>query len=335
MPPARPLLVLTLAVLAAHLLVLRPPIEALPPAPRPPSAFVIRTVAAPDPVVPAPPGPAEAPRAAEPPPPPRTRPSVAPGAPRRPQAAAVVATAREPERPAAAPLPEPVTPPSAAPQPAAPMGPVIVPGSVRLQYRVEVRRGSLSLEAHSELRWRQDGESYEARLEVSAPLVRTRTQHSTGRITAEGLAPLRFSDKGRSEEAAHFDREQRKLTFSSNRPDAPLLPGAQDRLSVLLQLGALVAGAPAKFTPGTRVTLQTAGTRDAEPWEFVVEGDEQLQLPGGTLLARKLTRSPRKEYDLKVELWLAPGMDYVPVRLRLTQPNGDSVDQQWSSTDRG
>ena len=51
--------------------------------------------------------------------------------------------------------------------------------------------------------------------------------------------------------------------------------------------------------------------------------------------ALKLTRSPRKEFDQKVELWLAPGMDYVPVRLRLTQPNGDSVDQQWSSTDRG
>ena len=49
----------------------------------------------------------------------------------------------------------------------------------------------------------------------------------------------------------------------------------------------------------------------------------------------KLTRNPRKEFDIKVELWLAPGMDYVPVRLRLTQPNGDWLDQQWSSTDRG
>jgi len=27
-------------------------------------------------------------------------------------------------------------------------------------------------------------------------------------------------------------------------------------------------------------------------------------------------------------------MDYAPVRLRLTQPNGDWVDQQWSSTDK-
>ena len=57
---------------------------------------------------------------------------------------------------------------------------------------------------------------------------------------------------------------------------------------------------------------------------------------GSTLdWAVRLTRAPRKEYDVKVELWLAPGAAYAPVRLRLTQPNGDWVDQQWSSTDRG
>jgi hypothetical protein len=206
---------------------------------------------------------------------------------------------------------------------------------VRLQYKVRMQRGGLTLDGHGELRWRHDGQTYEARLELSAPLVRSRLQHSAGRITAEGLAPQRFADRGRSEEATHFDRDQGKLSFSSNRPDAPLLPGTQDRLSVLMQVAALVAGAPEKFPPATSITIQTAGTREAEPWTFVVEGPEQLQLPGGRVPAIKLTRSPRKEFDLKVELWLAPGMDYVPVRLRLTQPNGDSVDQQWSSTDRG
>jgi hypothetical protein len=66
-----------------------------------------------------------------------------------------------------------------------------------------------------------------------------------------------------------------------------------------------------------------------------VEGLEDLQLPGGPVEAIKLQRNPRKEFDQKVELWLAPRMDYAPVRLRLTSPNGDSVDQRWSSTDRG
>ena len=65
-----------------------------------------------------------------------------------------------------------------------------------------------------------------------------------------------------------------------------------------------------------------------------MEGDEALDLPGGRVATRKLVRQPRGEYDVRLELWLATGMDYVPVRLRLTQPNGDFVDQQWSSTDR-
>jgi len=212
---------------------------------------------------------------------------------------------------------------------------VSVPGSVTLRYAVTAFTRDTRWHGQGQLQWRHDGAAYEARLDVSALLLPTRTQTSTGRVTPQGLAPLRFSDKSRSEQAAHFRRAEGKISFSSNQPDAPLMPGAQDRLSVLLQLGALVGGAPARFPPGTTIAIQTAGTREADIWLFGMEGPEELELPGGRVRALKLTRTPRKEYDTKVELWLAPGMDYVPVRLRLTQPNGDWADQQWSSTDRG
>lgn len=342
MAPAKPLLALTVAVLAVHALLLRPAHQAVHISASPARTFVTRTVEA---------RPAEAA-----PVPVRfahavvTEPTEKP-VPRAPVATMPRPVARAsalPDRPAAihaldatdvaavaASSASNAASPASAAQPSRPHTAVAIPGPVRLQYKVQMHRGALTLDGHGDLRWRHDGQTYEARLELSAPLVRSRTQLSTGRVTAEGLAPLRFSDKHRSEEAAHFDREQGKVSFSSNRPDAPLLPGMQDRLSVLLQLSALVAGAPARYPPGTSITIQTAGTHDAEPWVFMVEGPEQLQLPGGKVPALKLMRSPRKEYDLKVELWLAPGMDYVPVRLRLTQPNGDSVDQQWSSTDRG
>jgi hypothetical protein len=210
-----------------------------------------------------------------------------------------------------------------------------VPAPVRLRYQVTASTRMMTLHGESELRWRHDGQTYEAQLEVSAPLLPSRRQTSTGAITADGLAPQRFSDKARSEEAAHFQRDKGVVTFSSNRADAQLMPRAQDRLSVLLQLGALVAGKPGKFPPSSTISIQTASTRDAEDWHFTVEGEEQLQLPGGTVPALKLTRNPRKEFDQKLELWLGTGMDYVPVRLRLTQPNGDWVDQRWSSTDKG
>ena len=96
---------------------------------------------------------------------------------------------------------------------------------MRLHYKVSAQSRSLLWHGAGELLWRHDGERYDAKLEVSAPLLPTRIQQSTGSITADGLAPLRFSDKSRSEQAAHFQRDEGKVSFSSNRPDAPLLPG--------------------------------------------------------------------------------------------------------------
>ena len=95
------------------------------------------------------------------------------------------------------------------------------------------------------------------------------------------------------------------------------------------------AGEPARFAPGTQIAIPTASTREAEDWLFRVEGEEELDLPGGRMRALKLERLPRREFDQKVELWLAPGRDYAPVRLRLTNPDGGTVDQRWASTDRG
>ena len=84
-------------------------------------------------------------------------------------------------------------------------------------------------------------------------------QTSSGRITGDGLAPTRFLDKSRSERAAHFEPDKGKITFSANTPDAPWQPGAQDRVSVFVQLASLLAGDPAKYPPGSSISLYTAG----------------------------------------------------------------------------
>jgi hypothetical protein len=47
----------------------------------------------------------------------------------------------------------------------------------------------------------------------------------------------------------------------------------------------------------------------------------------------KLERLPRDPYDQKVEVWLSPQLAYLPVRIRITDANGDYVDQQWHATE--
>jgi Protein of unknown function (DUF3108) len=207
-------------------------------------------------------------------------------------------------------------------------GPVVIAAPVRLQYEVSGEARGLTYSARAELLWQHDGTDYDARMSVSAFLVGSRTQRSTGRITPQGLAPQRFLDKSRSEQAAHFERDKNRITFSANTPEAVLLPGAQDRLSLFLQVGALLAGEPARFVPGSRLTVQTASAREAESWLFTVEAAESLTMAGQTLHTLKLVRSPRREYDSRVEAWFAPEMAFLPVRMRITQASGDFVDQQ-------
>lgn len=204
-----------------------------------------------------------------------------------------------------------------------------LPGSTRLNYKVDANKFPYSL--NSELLWQQDGESYELRLEFSA-FGQARVQTSRGQLTPDGLAPIRFSDKYRSELAAHFDRTQGKVTFSANSPDAPLLAGAQDRLSILVQLAAMIAGEPDRYRQATTITIQTIGPRNADTWLFTVGGPETLALPGGEQPTLKLVRNPRQEFDQKVELWLAPALGYLPARLRITEHNGDFIDQKWLAT---
>jgi len=208
-----------------------------------------------------------------------------------------------------------------------------VPAPIRLKFDATGMRGKLRYSAFGELAWLHDGASYEARLQLSAFLVGSRVLTSTGTLTTTGLAPKRYGDKFRSETAAHFERDRGRVVFSANTPEAVLLPGAQDQLSVFLQLAAMLAAEPQRYPPGSTISMQTVGTRIAEPWTFTVDAAETLALPGGEQQSLRLTRLPRREYDQKVEIWLAPALAYLPARIRITQSNGDFIDQQWRSTE--
>lgn len=225
--------------------------------------------------------------------------------------------------------PMPASPPAAASrsEPDDPQAPASPPASAQLNYEVTGRVKGANYSASARLDWRLDGDTYDARMEVRLFLLGSRVQTSTGRTNEHGLLPERFTDKSRSERAAHFDHVGQQIRFSANTPDVALQPGAQDRLSVFLQLAAMLNANPGGFRPGQTVALQVAGTGGADIWRFQVGEVETLTLPAGDLPALHLVREPRQEYDTRVDVWLAPGLAHLPVRLRVTQHSGDSVDQ--------
>ncbi|MGJ7604272.1 DUF3108 domain-containing protein [Variovorax sp. LT1R20] len=365
-PSWRVLVGLTLAVALVHLLVLGVAPMAIGPEPSPlANKFITRTIVIAPPAAdkPAAPAPAAAPVEAKPaapakprrpraPTPPKPKPYPEPDAssqpaPETPDLTAQVATdsgATPPEAPASAPAPE-AAPAAAGAGSGTPGGTAAagseasgtiagtqalrIPGSVTLDFEATGQTGaSPQRGVFGELVWLQDGSRYDGRLTLKAVFFTLLNWHSTGKIGPSGLEPERYSESRKAEVASHFVRDQGQIIFSNNAPSVPLQPGAQDRMSVMMQLGGLLAASPDRYPAGTRISVQTVGVRDGDVWVFVVGDEEKLQLPAGEYTARKLTRTPRKEFDRRLELWLAPKYGYLPVRIKQTEANGDFADAQ-------
>ena len=333
---------LALAVLAVHALLLKGVLDALEakgrgPLPRPAATLQVRTLLRTSP------GRADAAIVAAAPPatPLQAAPQAAPVTPARrpatPRDAAPLPATQDtlpppaPTAPERAPSRQPTTPDAArAPADAPVTGAVPVTASVDLPvYRTlvppafafgyELKRGVAS--GSGELRWQPEGDHYRARLAGSAGDAALLAWDSVGGFDDAGIAPQRYTDRrrDRSTQAANFRRDAGKVTFSGPAVEHPLPPGAQDRLSWMLQLAAIAAAEPALVGPGGRVSFLVVGARgDADVWTFVHGGEETLVLPVGSATTVRLLRLPGRAYDTRAEVWLDPARHYLPVRARLS-----------------
>ena len=219
----------------------------------------------------------------------------------------------------------------ASPIAAASVAPAAVGGDTVPVYRTELppalalryvmQRGALR--GTAELSWRPAADHYMLRLQAQVAGLTLLTQVSTGGFDAAGLAPLRFTDQRvrRGTKAANFQREAGKITFSGPSTEFALSDGAQDRLSWMVQLGAIVAAEPGLRAAGSKVVLVVVGANgDAGVWAFDCLGVEPVATGAGSVDALKFVREPREPYDTQVQVWLDAAQHYFPVRA--TQKSG-------------
>jgi hypothetical protein len=206
-----------------------------------------------------------------------------------------------------------------------------VPPSADLRYSIQARQKGMSLKGDAQIRWRAANGRYSMSNETHAMLLGTILEEkSEGAIDAYGLAPASFMQQRYRKPAARasFDRKAGVIRFSDSAKTYPIKGGEQDRGSAVWQLMAIARAAPAKFKAGTSWTFLVAGPRDADPWTFKVIGQEKIRAPQGELAAVHIQKSPPPDSrDQQIDIWLAPSLDWLPVRLRYTEGNGDTIEQ--------
>ncbi|BAO85202.1 DUF3108 domain-containing protein [Caballeronia cordobensis] len=183
------------------------------------------------------------------------------------------------------------------------------------------------------IHWINDGQHYEMVVSIPVPFVGPFVYSSKGHLDGFGIAPEQYSEQRgrRAADIAIFNRETKQIVYTKTPQSQPLADGAQDRFSVVMQLASLVRGAPDKYKPGVTRQFSVADNDSNEIWPIETVGDETVQARGGFTTARHFTRLPRKEGDRrKLDIWLAPSIGWLPVRILQTEPNGMQIELLWA-----
>ena len=231
---------------------------------------------------------------------------------------------------AAPPATEPVAAASAAPAASSP-GPgdapflASWPSDTRLTYKLG---GNYRGELHGSARvlWQRAGTRYHTAVEMSAGLLASLSFTSQGDITEGGLKPEVYEENVRGRRRGVRIGEDVRLNNGDRiaRPEA-----VQDTASQFVELGHRFSTGQVKLVPGAQVNFSMARPGGIDEWTYDVIGEETLHLPRlGPVPTLHLKPRPlsKPRGPISAEIWYAPSLQYLPVRIRITQGNDNYID---------
>ncbi|MDB5819300.1 MAG: hypothetical protein JWQ11_2940 [Rhizobacter sp.] len=192
----------------------------------------------------------------------------------------------------------------------------------------------------AKVEWVKAGSRYQVHLDVTigpdfAPII-YRRMSSDGEITPAGLSPRRYD-----EETKVVFRDVRRNTVILDRDHVTLpdgsrhdrRPNMQDQASQFVQLTYLFSTRPGLLATGRMIDLPLALPRKIDDWQYEVLENETIATPFGPVPAVHVR--PRKNgvgstgttsSDLTAEVWFAPTLAYLPVRIRIQQVGDNFLD---------
>lgn len=183
-----------------------------------------------------------------------------------------------------------------------------------------------------EIDWIVDGNNYRLHINIPYAFVGPFVFESRGTIDAYGMAPsIYWTQRGtKPPRYSRFDRDASgggKMFFSEKPEFTPdLLPGTQDRFSLMFQFASLLNGDSKIDEAGYIRALPVVDYNTLEMWQFKSYGEtvsEDIPSLGKSVNRRyALMQREKDPYKRQVDIWLAKDLDWLPGRIRSREANG-------------
>ena len=184
----------------------------------------------------------------------------------------------------------------------------------------------------AKLDWITEGNNYRLYINIPYAVVGPFVFESRGSVDAYGIAPsIYWTQRGtKPPRYSRFDRDQSgggRMYFSEKPEFTPdLLPGTQDRFSLMFQFASLLNGSDKIDDAGTIRALPVVDYNTLEMWQFKSYGEtESEDIPSlGKSVNRRYALMQRENdpYKRQVDIWLAKDLDWLPGRMRSLESNG-------------
>ncbi|QWE07605.1 DUF3108 domain-containing protein [Polynucleobacter sp. JS-JIR-5-A7] len=184
----------------------------------------------------------------------------------------------------------------------------------------------------AEIDWIVEGNSYRLYINIPYAFVGPFVFESRGSVDAYGIAPaIYWTQRGtKPPRYSRFDRDEKgggQMYFSEKPEFTPtIVPGTQDRFSLMFQLASLLNGDSKIDETGSIRSIPVIDYNTLENWQFKSYGEAlNADIPslGNTVNRRYgLMQREKDPYKRQVDIWLAKDLEWLPGRIRSLEANG-------------
>ena len=187
-----------------------------------------------------------------------------------------------------------------------------------------------------EIDWIVEGNNYRLYINIPYAFVGPFVFESRGTVDAYGIAPsIYWSQRGtKPPRYSRFDRDGKgggQMFFSEKPESTPqILPGTQDRFSLMFQFASLLNGDSKIDEAGTIKAIPVVDYNTLEMWQFKSYGEAVSDaIPNlGISVNRHYALMQRENdpYKRQIDIWLAKDLEWLPGRIKSQDANGRVVE---------
>ena len=210
------------------------------------------------------------------------------------------------------------------------------PPDTLVRYQLEGEWRSGPLHGSAQVQWQRQDSRYQTRIAIDLGLFGSLILTSQGELAGAHLVPRAYEEQRRNRRRLVRMPDEAVVLTDGRQVERPAQ--VQDTASQFIELGQRLARSVPAPRVGQTLQMPLARPGGVDLWSYDIVAEEMVNLPkAGEVSAFRLRPrrpGPAADNGVTAEIWFAPRLQYLPVRILLTLGTEARIDLKVESIEQ-